>query len=86
MMELTLEKSFEFYKLQHMYDILFIRIVNYYRDLQNTGVTLPDCMIQEKPEDLAKKEIDDILANSDKEEFYNLYEKAYQELAMDSEF
>lgn len=81
MIELTLEKSFEFYKLQHMYDVLFIKMTNHYRDLQNTGVTLPDFM-QKKPEDLAQQELNNVLANVDKNVFYELYEKAYQELAL----
>ena len=81
MEEMSLEKSFEFYKLQHMYDILFIRITNYYRDLQTTGVTLPEFMV-EAPDVLARREMNNILANSNKEDFYNLYEKAYQDLAM----
>lgn len=81
MEELTLEKEFQFFKLQHMYDILFIRITNYYRDLQTTGVCLPQFMV-EKPEDLAKKELSNILADNNREYFYNLYEKAYQELAV----
>lgn len=85
MEELTLEKEFEFWKLQHMYDTLFIRITHHYRDLQNTGVTLPEFM-QKKPEDLATNEMNNILVNADKEHFYNLYEKAYQELATIEDF
>lgn len=85
MEELTLKKEFQFYKLQHMYDVLFIKMTNHYRDLQNTGVTLPDFMC-EKPEDLAKREMDNVLANSNNEQFYNLYENAYQELAVNQEF
>ena len=80
MEELTLEKEFEFWKLSHMHDVLFVRMVQYYRDLQTTGVTLPEFMI-DPPDVLATREMNNILANNDRTHFYNLYEKAYQELA-----
>lgn len=85
MEELTLEKEFEFYKLSSMYDVLFVRMVQYYRDLQSTGITLPEFMV-EAPDVLAKREMNNILANNDRTHFYNLYEKAYQELATQGEF
>lgn len=85
MEELTLEREFEFWKLNHMHDVLFVRMVQYYRDLQSTGVTLPEFMV-ESPDVLERREMNNILANNDRTYFYNLYEKAYQELATQGEF
>lgn len=86
MEELTLEKEFEVHKLRHMYDVLNKRITQYYRSLEGSGVSIPNFMRNDSPEELARKEMNNILTNGNKEHFYNLYEKAYHELAVAGDF
>lgn len=54
MQEVTLEKEFELYKWMHMTTILQAKITVYYRNLQESGVTIPEFM-QTPPEKLAEK-------------------------------
>ena len=79
MQEVSLEREFELYKWMHMTTILQAKITTYYRNLQNTGVTIPEFM-NVPPEKLAEKEVLQLMCYSPKT-FDNLYEHAWQEYA-----
>lgn len=64
---------------QHKENILKLKIKQYYQDLQNTGIRIPEFMLV-KPEILAEKEIEQ-LKRSDRREFERLYDIAWWEYA-----
>ena len=77
--ELTIEKEFELFKQLHKTTILQAKITTYYRNLQNTGITIPEFM-QVPPEKLAEKEVLQLMCYSPKT-FDSLYEHAWREYA-----
>ena len=77
--ELTIEKEFELYKQLHKTTILQAKITTYYRNLQNTGVKIPEFMTV-PPEKLAEKEVLQLMCYSPKT-FDKLYEHAWSEYA-----
>ena len=77
--ELTIEKEFELYKRLHKTTILQAKITTYYRNLQNTGVTIPELMTV-TTEKLAEKEVLQLMCYSPKT-FDKLYEHAWSEYA-----
>lgn len=77
--ELTIEKEFELFKQLHKTTILQAKITTYYRNLQNTGVTIPEFMTV-PPEKLAEKEVLQLMCYSPKT-FDELYENAWREYA-----
>ena len=77
--EISLESEFELYKQLHKTTILQAKITTYYRNLQNTGITIPDFM-QVPPEKLAEKEVLQLMCYSPKT-FDSLYEHAWREYA-----
>ena len=77
--EMDLSKEFELYKQLHKTTILQAKITTYYRNLQNTGVTIPEFMTV-PPEKLAEKEVLQLMCYSPKT-FYKLYEHAWSEYA-----
>ena len=77
--ELTVEKEFELFKQLHKTTILQAKITTYYRNLQSTGVTIPEFMTI-PPEKLAEKEVLQLMCYSPKT-FDNLYEHAWREYA-----
>ena len=79
MQEVSLEKEFELYKWMHMTTILQAKITVYYRNLQETGVRIPEFMTI-PPEKLAEKEVLQLMCYSPKT-FDNLYEHAWREYA-----
>lgn len=77
--ELTIEKEFEFYKQLHKTTILQAKITTYYRNLQETGIKIPEFMTV-PPEKLAEKEVLQLMCYSPNT-FDNLYEHAWREYA-----
>lgn len=77
--ELSLEKEFALFCQLHKTTILQAKITTYYRNLQNTGITIPDFM-QVPPEKLAEKEVLQLMCYSPKT-FDKLYEHAWREYA-----
>ena len=77
--ELTIEKEFELFKQLHKTTILQAKITTYYRNLQNTGVKIPEFMTV-PPEKLAEKEVLQLMCYSPKT-FDKLYEHAWSEYA-----
>ena len=78
-MEHTLEKEFEEYKALHKYSVLKAKIMQYYKDLEEGQVNLPDFM-RETPEEKADKELS-ILVSYYPEKFNRLYERVWEEIA-----
>lgn len=82
MLEATLEQEFEEYKALHKYSILKARIMQYYADLEGTGVNIPDFLRDDTPEKLADRDLQELLSTcSGIEKFNKLYEMAWQEIA-----
>ena len=77
--KLTIEKEFELFKHLHKTTILQAKITTYYKNLQNTGITIPEFMTV-PPEKLAEKEVLQLMCYSPKT-FDNLYEHAWSEYA-----
>ena len=77
--ELSLEKEFALFCQLHKTTILQAKITTYYRNLQSTGVTIPEFMTV-PPEKLAEKEVLQLMCYSPKT-FDNLYEHAWREYA-----
>ena len=77
--ELSLEKEFALFCQLHKTTILQAKITTYYRNLQNTEVTIPKFMTV-PPEKLAEKEVLQLMCYSPKT-FNKLYEHAWSEYA-----
>ena len=77
--ELSLEKEFALFCQLHKTTILQAKITTYYRNLQNTGITIPEFMTV-PPEKLAEKEVLQLMCYSPKT-FDKLYEHAWREYA-----
>ena len=77
--ELTIEKEFELFKQLHKTTILQAKITTNYRNLQNTGIKIPEFMTV-PPEKLAEKEVINLMCYSPKT-FESLYEHAWREYA-----
>ena len=79
MKELSLEKEFEIYKMIHKTSILEAKMINHFRDLQETGVQIPFFM-QDSPEKRATNEVQNLLCRNPLA-FESLYQGAWQEYA-----
>ena len=77
--EISLEKEFELYKQLHKTTILQAKITTYYRNLNETGIKIPEFMTV-PPEKLAEKEVINLMCYSPKT-FDSLYEHAWREYA-----
>ena len=77
--ELSLEKEFELFKQLHKTTILQAKITTYYRNLNETGIKIPEFMTV-PPEKLAEKEVINLMCYSPKT-FERLYEHAWSEYA-----
>ena len=77
--ELSLEKEFALYCQLHKTTILQAKITTYYRNLQSTGITIPEFMTV-PPEKLAEKEVMQLMCYSPKT-FDKLYEHAWRKYA-----
>lgn len=79
---MKLEEEFEQYKALHKYATLKAMIIQYYQDLEDGKIKLPDFMRNDTPEKLADKDIKNLLCLSDGgEKFNRLYEAAWQVIA-----
>lgn len=80
---MSLEQEFEQYKAIHKFAILKARLIQYYKDLEDGTVQIPDFMrVGQRPEDLADRDIRNLISRSNNlNEFNILYEQAYQDLA-----
>ena len=78
-----LEREFEEYKALHKFAILKCKIMQYYRDLEENQVLVPDFQrSHETPEALADRDLRCLVLRKDNlQEFNRLYELAYQEIA-----
>lgn len=79
-MSLTLEQEFEQFKAIHKYAILKAKIMNYYQNIQDGQVNIPNFMRSDSPEKLADRDLRNLILN-DTSKFNYLYELAYQELS-----
>ena len=77
--EMDLSKEFGLFKQLHKTTILQAKITTYYRNLQETGIKIPEFMTV-PPEKLAEKEVLHLMCYSPKT-FDNLYEHAWREYA-----
>ena len=77
--EISLESEFELYKQLHKTTILQAKITAYYRNLNETGIKIPEFMTV-PPEKLAEKEVINLMCYSPKT-FDSLYEHAWSEYA-----
>lgn len=80
---MSLEQEFEQYKAIHKFAILKARLIQYYKDLEDGTVQIPDFMrVGQRPEDLADRDIRNLISRSNNlNEFNILYEQAYKDLA-----
>ena len=79
MIEMDLSKEFELFKQLHKTTILQAKITTYYKNLQETGIRIPEFMTV-PAEKLAEKEVIDLMCYSPKS-FDRLYEIAWREYA-----
>ena len=77
--EMDLSKEFELFKQLHKTTILQAKITTYYRNLNETGIKIPEFMTV-PPEKLAEKEVLQLMCYSPKS-FDRLYELAWREYA-----
>ena len=77
--ELSLEKEFALFCQLHKTTILQAKITTYYRNLQETGVRIPEFMTV-PAEKLAEKDVINLMCYSPKS-FDRLYELAWREYA-----
>jgi hypothetical protein len=76
MNDYTLAREFENYKFIHKSSIVLGSLLKYYNDIASTGVTIPDFMASESPEDRAKQHYFELLA--DKNKFNETYEMCWE--------
>lgn len=84
-MEMTLEKEFLAYKTSHIVAILKVMLIRYYEVVLANSAQIPSFMGGDTPEKCADREIES-LYNTDFHRFMDLYEQAYQELALQGDF
>lgn len=79
----TLEREFEDFKALHKYAIMKVKLVRYFKDLEEGSIQLPDFLRpNDTPEKKADKAIHELVTAPDGgAKFNQLYEQAYQELA-----
>jgi hypothetical protein len=79
MREWSLEQEFEIYKERHKTTMVQAKMITHYRDLQQTGVQIPDFM-QVPPEKLAERDILELVCRKPLI-FESLYNIAWEEYA-----
>lgn len=84
-MEMTLEREFTQFKMLHIVAILKAMLIRYYEVVLANSPQLPPFMGGDTPEKCADREIEN-LYNTDLNKFMEMYEKAYQQLAVEGEF
>ena len=78
--EYSLEKEFEIFKILHKTTVLQAKLTQFYKDFNETGITIPVFMQKDDAEEKAKAEVSMLLTNNI-EVFEELYNKAWQEVA-----
>lgn len=84
-MNMTLEKEFQTHKMAHIVAILKVKLIRYYEVVLANTIQLPSWLGGDTPEKCADRDIIE-LYNRDINKFYEMYERAYQELAAEGEF
>ena len=84
-MNTTLEREFSEFKILHMFAVLKAKMIMYYEVILADTVQLPPWQGGDTPESLAQRDIEE-LYNRDINKFVEMYERAYQELAVNGEF
>lgn len=79
MQEISLEREFELYKWMHMTTILQAKMTVHYKNLQETGVRIPEFMTV-PAEKLAEREVLQLMCYNPKA-FESLYKDAWNEYA-----
>ena len=82
---MDLAKEFTAYKMAHIVAILKVKLIRYYEVVLANTVQLPPFMGGDTPEKCADRDIEE-LYNRDINKFIEMYERAYQELAVNGEF
>lgn len=77
LLDYDLAKEFQQYVFIHKSAIVEAALIKYYRDLQDTGIQLPEFMC-ETPIQKAQKQLIEIL--NDKEKFNRMYECVWEEV------
>ena len=72
----TLENEFTQAVFNHKSAIVLGSLLKFYNDIASTGVTIPDFMCSESPEDRAKQHYFELLA--DKNKFNEMYEQCWE--------
>ena len=83
MMEMTLEQELAERILFHKCVVLREFMKHYYDDLQNTGVTIPEFLQEDKtPDEQAQEYVADLVLKDDNQKTFNeKYEKVWQQIA-----
>lgn len=77
MNELTLEREFEIFVQLHKQSIVEAKLISFYKDMVNTGITIPNFM--EKPAEIKAREHLLELIN-EPEKFNRMYECIWNEV------
>lgn len=79
----TLEREFEDFKALHKYAIMKVKLVRYFRDLEEATAQIPNFLRpNDTPEAKADQAIYELVNAPDGGKRFNqLYEQAYQEIA-----
>lgn len=77
LLDYDLAKEFQQYVFIHKSAIVEAALIKYYRDLQDTGIKLPDFM-DESPTQKAQKALIEIL--NDKSKFNRMYNAVWEEV------
>ena len=74
----TLEMEFNYYANKHKKNTLKDDITRHYTDLYNTGVQIPNFMVDKTPTQMAEESLVGVIANNNSLVLRKLYEEAYQ--------
>ena len=81
MEDLALEREFECYKEFSKQSLIKVMLRQYYRDLQNSGVKIPEFILSTTPEQQAENDLEKLNAIGNPMIINKLYESAYNDLA-----
>ena len=81
MEEQALEREFEAYKQFSRQSLIKVMLRKYYRDLQGTGVQIPEFLLSVTPEQQADSDFNKLMAIGNPFIINALYETAYRILA-----
>ena len=84
-MNMTLEREFSARKLAHIVTVLRVKMIRYYEVILANQPQIPAFLGGDTPEKCADRDIENLF-NTDINKFFEMYEKAYQELANETDF